>query len=86
MEHFSSYNTQGDIRPECLQKAELWTTPTGNEIKAVMAITGWSGVEFSRKLDTSDRTIRRWLSGDQPIPYAVWCVLCAEANLGQIWK
>lgn len=54
--------------------------------KKTLAMTGWSAVEFPRKIDTNDRTVRRWLSGDQPIPYAVWCVLCVEANLGQIWK
>ncbi len=86
MEHLKAYNTQGEIRPECLQKAARWVVPTVEEIKAVLAMTGWSGVEFSRKIDTNDRTVRRWLSGDQPIPYAAWCVLCVEANLGQIWK
>lgn len=86
MEHFEAYNTQGGIRPECLQKPALWAAPTGEEIKAALAIAGWSGVELSRRIDTNDRTVRRWLSGDQPIPYAAWCVLCAEANLGQIWK
>lgn len=86
MEHFKAYNTQGEIRPECLQGPENWSTPTGPEIKTALAIAGWSGVEFSRRIDTNDRTVRRWLSGDQPIPYAAWCVLCVEANLGQIWK
>lgn len=86
MEHLKAYNIQGEIRPECLQKAALWVVPTVEEIKAVLAMTGWSGVEFSKKIDTNDRTVRRWLSGDQAIPYAAWCVLCVEANLGQIWK
>ncbi|MDR3443291.1 MAG: transcriptional regulator [Legionella sp.] len=86
MEHFNSYNIQGGIRPECLHKPNRWEKPTGEEIKVALSMAGWSGVELSRRIDTNDRTVRRWLSGDQPIPYAVWCILCVEANLGQIWK
>lgn len=86
MEHLNSYNIQGDIHPECLQKPTLWVTPSGQEIKAALAMAGWSGVEFSRRISVNDRTVRRWLSGELPIPYVAWCVLCVEANLGKIWQ
>lgn len=86
MDNFKAYNAQSEIRSECLQKPSLWVVPTPEEIKTVLAMAGWSGVELSRRIDTNDRTVRRWLKGDQPIPYAAWCILCNEANLGQIWK
>ena len=33
-----------------------------------------------------DRTIRRWVGEDTPIPYAAWALLCDYAGLGLIWK
>ena len=33
-----------------------------------------------------DRTIRRWIGEDTPIPYAAWAILCDQAGLGVIWK
>lgn len=75
MENLKSYNIQGDIRPECLKKAIEWSAPSGHEIKIALSIAGWSGVEFSRKIDTNDRTVRRWLGDELPIPYAAWCIL-----------
>lgn len=29
----------------------------------------------ARKLDVSPRTVHRWLSGDNPIPFACWYAL-----------
>ncbi len=49
-------------------------------------MAGWSGVEFSKRIITNARTVRRWIGNEMEIPYAAWCVLCAQANLGQIWK
>lgn len=28
--------------------------------------------ELSRELEVADRTVRRWVSGDTPIPVGVW--------------
>lgn len=86
MESYKPYNIQGEIRPECLKKANEWVPPTGDEIKIAMAMANWSGVEFARRIHTNDRTVRRWLGNELPIPYAAWCILCAEANQGEIWK
>ena len=33
-----------------------------------------------------DRTIRRWVGEDTPIPYTAWALLCDYAGLGLIWK
>lgn len=76
----------GEIRPECLAEASRWAPPTPDEIRIAMSLARWSGEEMGRRLDVSGRSVRRWAKGEQQIPYAVWCVLCAQARLGEIWK
>ena len=86
METYKPYGIDGEIRYQCLKSAKEWTTLTGEEVRIALAMANWSGVEFARRINTNDRTVRRWLGGEQPIPYVAWCVLCVEANLGAIWK
>lgn len=86
METLSAYGVQSKIRPGCLTVANEWQPPSGEEIKAALSMAGWTAVEFSRRIYANDRTIRRWVGNEKPIPYAAWCVLCVEANLGQIWR
>lgn len=87
METRATYGTKSDIRATCLQPAgKDWSPPAGEEIKAAMSMAGWSGVEFARRMSVDDRTARRWIGEEKPIPYAAWCVLCMEAGLGKIWK
>jgi len=77
--------TVSTVRTECLNPFRSWSSPTGDEIKAALSMAGWTGVELSRRLGVDDRTVRRWTGDEKEIPYAAWCVLCAEANLGLIW-
>ncbi len=86
MEQTGTYGIEGTLRPECLQNARIWAPPIGHEIRLVLNMVGWSGVEFSKRIGTKDRAVRRWLADEVQIPYAVWCLLCAQANLGLIWK
>jgi ribosomal protein S28E/S33 len=78
-----------EIRPECLQPAVHWASPTGAEIQEVVRRTGMSGREAARFLGLSDgdgRQIRRWVAGDARIPYSAWALLCDAAGIGQIWR
>jgi hypothetical protein len=51
-----------------------------------MKMANWNGEEFARQIGVKGRSTRRWANGETAINYASWCVLCAEAGLGQIWK
>lgn len=78
-----------NIRPETLTEAEHWEMPTGAEIRAVIAAVGLSGSGVSRVLGLGSgggRTVRRWVAGESPIPYAAWALLCEMAGLGRIWR
>jgi hypothetical protein len=78
------------IRHECLCPAERWTQPTGEEIREVLRLAG--GLTGSKTAKTlglgakGDRTVRRWISEESPIPYAAWAILCDLAGFGPIWK
>jgi hypothetical protein len=77
------------IRLECLKPAEFWMPPTGDEIREVLRLSGFSGSKASKSLglgSKGDRTVRRWAGEESPIPYAAWALLCDFAGLGQIWK
>lgn len=78
-----------NIRDTCLRPAESWTQPTGDEIRQVLRIAGFTGVKAAAALGLGakgDRTVRRWVSEESAIPYATWALLCAFAGLGPIWK
>jgi DNA-binding transcriptional regulator YiaG len=75
------------IRRECLNPAESWARPTGQEISEVLRLTGLSGGQASKKLGLQgSRTIRKWIGEESEIPYAAWALLCDLAGLGVIWR
>lgn len=79
----------GIIRIECLRPAEEWAPPTGDEVRHALKLAEFSGSKAARSLglgSKGDRTVRRWVGGDSPIPYAAWAILCNFAGLGEIWK
>lgn len=55
----------------------------------MLRLAGFSGSKAAKALGLGakgDRTIRRWIGEDTPIPYAAWAILCDQAGLGVIWK
>lgn len=74
------------IRSECLASASNWVVPSPSEIRTAIAFTGYSVVVFSDKFNIPRAELEQWLSGDAVIPYAVWCIICNLANLGDIWR
>lgn len=78
------------IRPECLRPySQGWEKPTGEEVRLVLHLAGFSGKQAAKSLglgDKGDRTVRRWVGEDSSIPYAAWALLCDFAGLGLIWR
>lgn len=85
-----SHDYHLDIRPECLQPAHCWMPPTGAEIQEVLRRGGFTGRGASEFLGLSTKSdgrhIRKWISGESPIPYSAWAMLCHAAGLGIIWE
>lgn len=50
-----------------------------DDLKSVAAALGLTGRGLADALDVNERTYRRWISGDVPIPRTVW--LACEALL-----
>ncbi|SDY51767.1 transcriptional regulator [Nitrosomonas halophila] len=81
--------TEANIRLECLRPALRWQQPTGEEIREVLRIAGFTGGAAAKALGLGtmgDRTVRRWIGEETAIPYAEWALLCDFAGLGTIWK
>lgn len=82
--------TEANIRLECLRPAiNGWLKPTGEEVREVLRLAGFTGGHAARALGLGlkgDRTVRRWIGEDSDIPYAAWAILCEFAGLGVIWK
>ena len=75
------------IRNECLRPANAWEHPTQEEIREAVTLTGLSGAQISERLGLADsRSIRRWISKPESMPYAVWALLCNFAGFGCIWR
>lgn len=75
------------LKPENLQPFKGgWVPPDGEAIKEVLKEANLSGRKAADLLGfAEDKTIRRWTSGEYPIPYSAWAILCAMAGHGQIW-
>ena len=87
METRATYGFNTSIRPSALVRhADNWDHPSPTEIKTAMQAAGWRSVDLHKAMGVFDRTVRRWTSGEKPMPYATWCVLCAQAGYGEIWK
>lgn len=92
-------NQANHIRPETLRPyVSDWQAPTGDEIKAVLALiesrhghfTGvdaanYIGIPGQHGRGKGSRTFRRWVA-EGGIPYAAWALLCYRAGLGIIWE
>lgn len=77
------------IRAECLKPADKWLRPTGEEVREVLRLAHLTGGAAAKALGLGtkgDRTVRRWVGEDAPIPYAAWAILCEHAGFGMIWK
>lgn len=76
------------IRDECLRAfANGWCPPQPDELKAVQNMAGLqSGSAVAQFCGVNSRSYRKWLGGVEPIPYAVWALLCHKAGLGMIWE
>lgn len=78
------------IRPECLRPAaDNWERPTGEEVRAVLQLAGITMSDAAKVLglgEKGDRTVRRWVSEESKVPYAVWAILCDYAGQGLIWR
>ncbi|MEX3968112.1 MULTISPECIES: transcriptional regulator [Paraburkholderia] len=79
-----------EIRAECLRPAdEGWEQPRGAEVQELVRRIGLSGRALARVLGLSKhggRQVRRWISGETPIPYIAWAILCDMAGFGTIWR
>ena len=82
--------SESSIRLECLGPAsDGWAQPTGEEVREVLRLAGFSGSRAARSLGLGlkgDRTVRRWIGEDSAIPYAAWALLCDFAGIERIWK
>lgn len=82
--------SEQNIRLECLRPAaDGWAQPTGEEVREVLRLAGFSGSQAAKALGLGlkgDRTVRRWIGEDSAIPYAGWAVLCDFAGIDAIWK
>ena len=77
----------GKIREGCFQPADAWLPPTGDELRYLLEeVLALTQEGLARYVGVTGRTVRRWVNGETPIAYSVWCVLCIDAGLPPIWK
>lgn len=74
------------IRSVCLRPFKEWEQPLPSEVRLAVKLAGLTGSELANLVGiASSRSVRRWVSGDAPIPYSAWAILCHKAGFGIIW-
>lgn len=91
-------NVEIPIRPETLRPYLDWQPPRTDEIREVVrragSLTGSEICDYvglprrtpDGKPAHGTRTVRKWLGGQVPIPYSVWCLLCDKAGFEPFWR
>lgn len=75
-----------DIRSETLLSFDSgWLQPSAEEVRALLSYIKFSGSDAGKYVGVSSRTVRKWVGGQSPIPYAAWAVLIERAIGKKIW-
>ncbi|OEE79315.1 transcriptional regulator [Vibrio ordalii FF-167] len=75
-----------DIRSETLLPfASGWLQPDAEEIRKLLKFAELSGSEVGKLVGVSSRTVRKWVGGQSPIPYAAWALLIEITMDHKIW-
>ena len=85
METRKAYMNLVEIDGESLKSHEQWRPPSNEEIATALELAGWGAEVAVKRLGVSNVLFAAWLSGERQITYSAWCVICAEASLGNIW-
>ncbi len=91
MENDGVYSVVGGevayVRAECLRAAsDGWEVPTRQEV--LMMVRRAGGVERVKTLLglASRRELNRWTTGQEPIRYADWVLLCEAGGEKVAWR
>jgi hypothetical protein len=75
------------IRESCFYPLSSgWTAPEPAELQTMLIKVNWSIDTLVRVLGVSSAAAQKWLSGVNPVPFAIWCILSYQAGYGEIWK
>ncbi len=84
---FGDWMADLNVRPETLVPFDCgWLQPHSDEIKHVLNFMNYSGSKAGKLVGVSSRTIRKWIGGESPIPFAAWAILIESAIGLKIWK
>ncbi|WP_171884923.1 MULTISPECIES: hypothetical protein [Serratia] len=61
-----------------------WERPTGDDMRVIMTLAGFTGSAAGNYAGVEGRTIRKWIAGAPGPTYAGWCLLVYAAGLGMI--
>lgn len=75
-----------EIRSSCFRPFHNWQPPSHDEIRALLAIGKLTGAAAGDIVGVNGRTVRRWTSGEVPIPYSAWALLCDAVGYVRIWR
>lgn len=79
--------TDLDIRSETLLPFNSgWVQPDADEIRKLLKFAELSGSDAGKLVGVSSRTVRKWVGGQSPIPYAAWALLIDNALGNKIWS
>lgn len=75
-----------EIRQGCLipYASPGYTSPDKDEIREAIRLSGLTGSKVADLVGVkSARTVRKWVGGEQPIPYAAWRLILQYIGLAQ---
>ena len=55
---------------------------TADDFRAALEALGFTQLAFARAIDVAERTVRRWATGDQPVPRSVVILLALMRRHG----
>ncbi|WP_073970359.1 hypothetical protein [Serratia ficaria] len=84
--HYATLTDLNHIRAGCFASATSWIPPNAGEVRLMLSALGHSPENFARIIGEPETTLRSWINGEQPIAYAVWCIMCLQAGFPPLWS
>lgn len=74
----------GTFNVYTLLPGEEWVRPANADVRHVLSLIAMNDMLLADRLCVTERTVRKWRSGETRMVFTTWCCLCQLAGLGSL--
>ncbi|MEQ0113351.1 korC [Klebsiella sp. JN_Kp123] len=74
----------GTFNVHTLLPGEEWVRAEIVDVRHVLSLIALNDMQLADRLHVTERTVRKWRSGETRMVFTTWCCLCQVAGLGSL--